>query len=165
VISVRPAVTGPAGTAEPARARRVPPWLVAIIAVCLLAIAGTVAVIIIPAPGQSPGGPAAKTAALPVLTVGGWTGTGPSSIGFSADGGNVVTGIVWSSWTASGARGRGTSYLDNCVPNCAQGTMTAVPATITLSGPADGRFTVIKERRAGATTTFTYSGFWPVNAS
>jgi ABC-type lipoprotein export system ATPase subunit len=164
-VALRSAVTGPAGAAAPAPARRVPPSLAAIIAVCLLAIAGITAVIVIPAPGQSSGGPAAKTGALPALTVGGWTGTDPSTIGFSADGGNIVTGIIWSSWTATGARGRGTSYLDNCVPNCAQGTTTAVPATITLSDPAGGRFTVIKERRAGATTIFTYSGFWPLNAS
>jgi hypothetical protein len=151
--------------------RRVPPSLAAIIAVCLVAIAGVIAVFIIPAPGRNSSGREAKIAAvppaspLPVLHVGDWTGTDPSSIGFSADGGNIVTRITWSSWTAAGARGRGTSYLNNCVPNCAQGTTATVPATITLSGPAHGRFTVITERRAGTTTIFTYSGLWPLDAS
>jgi hypothetical protein len=102
---------------------------------------------------------------LPVLTVGNWTGTNPSFIGFSGDGSNVVARITWSSWTLTAAEGIGTSYLESCVPNCAQGTTTAVPADITLSDPVNGRFTVIKERRAGATTTFTYPGTWPGDAS
>jgi hypothetical protein len=102
---------------------------------------------------------------LPVLTVGNWTGRNPSVIDFSADGGNVVTRITWSSWTPTGAKGLGTSYLDNCVPNCAQGTTTTVPAGIALSDPVGGRFTVMKERRAGAAATWTYPRLWPSDAS
>jgi energy-coupling factor transporter ATP-binding protein EcfA2 len=204
-VVLQSAVTAPASTTAPApawRPRRVPLPLAASIAVGVLAIAGTIAAIIIPAPGQSPGGRAARTVVLrpgspavhahrspppspspsisavasqppaaatspplPVLTAGDWTGTDPSTVDFSGDGGNVVTGITWSSWTATGARGRGTSYLDNCVPNCAEGYTVAVPAEIYLSVPVNGQFTVMRERRAGATSAWTYPVPWPLGAS
>jgi hypothetical protein len=43
------------------------------------------------------------------VTLGGtWTGMEPSTIAFSADGGNIVTGIRWSSWNHVNAVGQGT---------------------------------------------------------
>lgn len=102
---------------------------------------------------------------LPVLAVSDWTGRDPSEIGFSADGGNIVTQLHWSSWTSTAAAANGTSDIQNCVPSCAQGTHTPVATTITLSNPVDGHFTAMTETRNGQTTHWTYPSNWPGNAS
>jgi hypothetical protein len=100
------------------------------------------------------------------LTVGGYTGRQPSKIYFSADSGDIVTGLAWASWTAAGATGSGISSIQDCVPSCAAGTATTVPTTITLSSPVNGRFTVITEVRDGKTLRFQYPGGpWPLEAS
>jgi len=108
--------------------------------------------------------PAPAPAPLPVLSVGDsndyYSGIKPAMIDYSADGGNVVTSIIWSSWTADSAVGNGTSNLQGCVPNCAEGTETPVPATITLSNPVNGQFTASTEVRDGQTSTE-----WPQFAS
>jgi hypothetical protein len=88
------------------------------------------------------------TAALPIITLGGFSGRYPTEIAFSADGGNVVTGITWSSWTANGAVGNGTWTYENCVPDCVHGSQTPYPATITLSNPVGGQFTTLTEYTA-----------------
>jgi hypothetical protein len=109
---------------------------------------------------------AAPTSPLPGLSVGNWTGLRPSGIDFSADSGNIVTGISWSSWTATGATGEGTSGIQNCVPDCASGTITYVPTTITLSDPQDGHFTRMIETRQGQSVIERYgTSSWPFNAT
>ena len=102
---------------------------------------------------------------LPVLTVGSYTGMKPTEIAYSGDSGNVVTKIQWSSWTATGATGQGTSDIDSCVPNCAQAPPSFVPATVTLSAPVNGRFTKMTETRNGSTSYWTYPSAWPGSAS
>ncbi|HWG02367.1 MAG TPA: hypothetical protein VG164_11060 [Trebonia sp.] len=114
-------------------------------------------------PGTSPRSRPASV--RPLVTIGKFTGWAPSQIDFSADGGNVVTGIRWSSWTTAGATGRGKSGIESCVPNCAAGKVATVPATITLSAPRDGRFTMLTETRAGQTMTLRYPSSWPLAAS
>jgi hypothetical protein len=108
---------------------------------------------------------ASRVTATPVVAIGQFTGRAPSEIGFSADGGNVVTGLRWQSWTASGAAGQGTSGIESCVPNCAQGSVRYVPTTITLSSPVNGKFTVITEKRNGQTATAKWPVMWPLDAS
>lgn len=83
---------------------------------------------------------APSNGSLPTLVVGSWSGMKPTTIDFSGDAGNVVTSIVWSSWTATQAVGQGTSVIQGCVPNCAQGSNTPVATTITLSKPAERLF-------------------------
>ncbi len=102
---------------------------------------------------------------LPVLTVGGYTGMKPTEIGYSGDATNVVTTITWSSWTAAGATGQGTSDIDSCIPNCAQAPPSPVPTTVTLSAPVNGKFTKMTETRNGFTSTYTYPDNWPESAS
>jgi hypothetical protein len=98
----------------------------------------------------------------PKLILGRWSGIEPSQIDFSADGGNIVTGLLWSAWTKSRALGQGTSDIQSCVPNCAQGTDTPVSTTITLSDPRRGRFTEMTENRNGLTSDYTYGPrTWP----
>jgi serine/threonine protein kinase len=102
---------------------------------------------------------------LPVLTIGGYTGMKPTEIAYSGDATNVVTTIAWSSWTAAGASGQGTSDIDSCTPNCAQAPPSLVPTTVTLSAPVNGKFTKMTETRNGFTSTYTYPDNWPESAS
>ncbi len=118
-------------------------------------------------PATTPASTPASTvpAQLPVLTVGSYTGMKPTEIAYSGDSGNVVTKIQWSSWTATGATGQGTSDIDSCVPACAQAPPSFVPATVTLSAPVNGRFTKMTETRNGSTSYWTYPSAWPGSAS
>ena len=89
------------------------------------------------------------TTTLPTATLGQWTGIEPRLIQFSGDAGNIVNNIEWSSWNNLGAVGEGEWGSDNCNPDCAQGTVTYYPTTITLSLPSDGRFTELTEDQSG----------------
>jgi serine/threonine protein kinase len=119
----------------------------------------------------SPGQPAASTSgpssstALPVLAVGSYSGMRPTEIAYSGDATNVVTGLTWSSWTASGATGTGTSDIDSCVPSCAAASPDNVSTTITLSDPVNGQFTRMTETRNGSTASYTYPNNWAQSAS
>lgn len=109
-------------------------------------------------------------APLPVLIAGPYRGRRPANIDISGDAGDIVTGLRWSSWTASSATGEGASNIQNCVPNCASGTDTPVPTSITLLDPVDGYFTELVERRDGQTEVFVYTpghlpDDWPGDAS
>jgi hypothetical protein len=101
---------------------------------------------------------------LPVVVIGGFAGRNPAQIDFSADGGNIVTGIRWASWTGTWAVGTGRSAIESCVPNCALGSVRYVPATIMLSQPISGRFTSLTERRAGREFTMKWPLPWPLGA-
>jgi hypothetical protein len=59
----------------------------------------------------------------------------PSAIYFSADGNGDLTGITWSSWTAHSAEGSGSINVNNCQPDCAEGTTVNVPVSVALSAP------------------------------
>jgi len=117
-------------------------------------------------PSQSTSASASSSStALPVITVGSYSGMEPTEIAYSGDATNVVTGITWSSWTATGATGTGTSDIDSCVPSCAAASPNPVTTTITLSDPVNGRFTQMTETRNGSTTSYTYPGNWAQSAS
>jgi hypothetical protein len=91
----------------------------------------------------------------------------PAGVYFSADGTNVVQNIRWREWTDTIAVGTGTHYVDNCRPNCAQGTTTSVPETLTLSQPQGGYFTLIVGSYDGNVTEY-HSGKdlqWPLDLS
>jgi hypothetical protein len=59
--------------------------------------------------------------------------TEPTDMSSTADGAQYVEGITWSDWGSPTATGTGTMEVDNCDPNCASGTRTGYPATVTLS--------------------------------
>ena len=59
--------------------------------------------------------------------------TEPAQIVTTADGSGYVKNLVWSGWGTAIAHGAGILEVDNCIPNCAQGTFTGYPATVTLS--------------------------------
>ena len=56
----------------------------------------------------------------------------PTSIVYTGDGSRFFTGapkahhksapLKWTSWTATGGHGSGFDWINNCTPNCAQGT-------------------------------------------
>ncbi len=105
-------------------------------------------------------------APLPRFSAGTYTGIKPSEIDFSGDGGNIVTRISWSTWTATRANGKGLSDIQSCVPSCVQGSNKTVTATLVLSEPRDGRFTELVETRNGQTSAVSYgSSGWPFHAS
>jgi hypothetical protein len=58
----------------------------------------------------------------------------PKQIVTSGDGSGYVAGITWSGWGSARATGAGTLKVNNCDPNCAQGTYASYPATVTLAG-------------------------------
>jgi hypothetical protein len=62
----------------------------------------------------------------------------PSAIYFSADGNGDLTGITWSSWTAHSAEGSGSINVNNCQPDCAEGTTVNVAVSLALSAPTSG---------------------------
>ncbi len=69
----------------------------------------------------------------PVVTCNGELKSQPTQIILSGDGTAFVTALTWTGWGLEGATGHGTLKLDNCDPNCAQGSLTSYVATIVLS--------------------------------
>ena len=159
-----------------ARKWRVVPATVAILGVVGTGAAGAAASILRPTSGTAARSTSAAPtvtlarASLPVFIAGRYHGRRPRTIDISGDGGDIVTGLRWSSWRASSATGEGTSNIQNCVPNCAQGTDTPVATSIKLTNPAHGYFTKLIERRDGQTEVFRYTpghlpDNWPGDAS
>jgi hypothetical protein len=71
--------------------------------------------------------------------VGGCTGsqmkTRPANMLLSGDGSRYVKALTWRGWGTATATGTGTALLDNCKPNCAQGSDSRYPVTIVLTRP------------------------------
>ncbi len=59
----------------------------------------------------------------------------PKEFEFSADGSEFARISSWSSWTSTEATASATMELNNCNPNCAQGTFTSYPGLLLLSDP------------------------------
>lgn len=72
----------------------------------------------------------------------------------------AIDNLVWRSWGAEGATGSGIEFKVTCVPNCAQGSPTYSPVTVTLTGaaPPDFRYTsaIITDQNTGRSDT------WPM---
>jgi hypothetical protein len=107
-------------------------------------------------PGGTPaatGSGRAGAATLPTVTFGRFTGRKPAVIVLSdRDRGGTITGIHWTSWTATRAVG--------------EGTLNTVPTEVTLSAPKDGRFTRIGETSNGDLFLQAYpDNDWPTGAS
>jgi hypothetical protein len=93
------------------------------------------------------------TSTLPSVTIASWTGREPVRIYFSGDGGNVATGLTWSLWSQTVAVGHGVRDELGCVPDCAQGSSTPYPVTLTLSDPVGGVFVSLLEQTADSKGT------------
>ena len=120
----------------------------------------------LPAKIETLGGNSRPAPDAPKLVAGQWAGIEPSQIDYSADAGNIVTELVWSSWTRTQAVGQGMSDIQSCVPNCAQGAENPATTTITLLHPENGHFTQMTENRNGLTTDYSDTPQdWPQYAS
>jgi hypothetical protein len=109
--------------------------------------------------------PAARAQRLPHLVAGSYSGIRPRGIFFSGDSGNIVLQIKWARWTQTTAVGHGTSDIQGCVPNCADGSETPAATRVTLSRPRAGHFTEVVEVRAGHTYVGHYGhSSWPEGA-
>jgi hypothetical protein len=127
-------------------------------------------------PTTAPGGPAGgpqpsqaclqRTPTLPVASFQGWCGIKPKSIAVSADGGNIIGQIRWSSWTPEAASGVGISDIQSCIPSCVDGTDTPVTTSVRFVTPVDGVFETMIETRNGQRTSYSFvHGYWPYSAS
>jgi hypothetical protein len=110
--------------------------------------------------------PALGLRAVPKLIAGSYSGIKPREVFFSGDGGNVATKIKWIRWTQAIAVGRGTSNIQGCVPNCAQGSEAPVATSVTFSRPRAGHFTKVVEVRDGHPLVGHYGHHigWPQGA-
>lgn len=86
----------------------------------------------------------------------------PSQIADSADGSGYVKDLVWSNWGGQQATAAGLLEIDDCNPNCAQGSFVGYAATVTVAGlkpygtGLEGYSTiVIQAPEADDTSTFT----------
>jgi hypothetical protein len=91
-------------------------------------------------------GTSASTAAI---TVYGQNLVEPSTIGFSVDGGNIVSDLKWTNWGAPTTVGTGTVDIQGCVPDCADGTNTPTPTTLTLTDLDSGYYGQVTEATEG----------------
>ena len=86
----------------------------------------------------------------------------PKTIGVSGDGSGFVTALVWSDWGSPRATATGTLKVDDCNPDCASGTYTSYPATVTLAGLKPygtglEAYSTIVVQSPAANLTYTYT--------
>jgi hypothetical protein len=86
----------------------------------------------------------------------------PKQITTSGDGSGYVKDLVWSDWGSPHATATGVMELNDCQPNCAQGTYTGYPATVTLAGLTPygtdlEAYSTIVVQSPAANTTETYT--------
>lgn len=72
----------------------------------------------------------------------------------SGDSTAFLSGMTWQSWTASEAIGTGMYKLDDCQPDCAQGTVHAVPVVVTFSQPVKACHPAVRWFWSHASFTF-----------
>jgi len=87
----------------------------------------------------------------------------PAQVIYTGDGSGVLGGFAgkgplrrfgalrWSSWGHHQAMGSGAVWLDDCTPNCAQGTFHPYPVSVHAFAPSAGHFTRL-------TLRYTYQG-------
>lgn len=88
----------------------------------------------------------------------------PYTIIISGDGSNFLAGrgqtskhprvgrLSWSQWSATDGRATGANWIDDCEPNCAQGTLHPYPITVHVYRPR-----VIAGRRLFTRLSYTYA--------
>jgi hypothetical protein len=56
----------------------------------------------------------------------------PKEFDIFCDGSGALVKLAWTSWNGTEATGTGVQYVDNCLPNCAQGKWTHENAVVVL---------------------------------
>jgi hypothetical protein len=82
----------------------------------------------------------------------------------AADVNAQIRNITWTYWTASSAFGSGRRVVDDCNPDCADGNITYIPETVTLSDVVGGRFMTLTERYNNQTLTSSAPILEPLSA-
>jgi hypothetical protein len=84
-----------------------------------------------------------------------------------ADGGLGVTNVTWTSWGTVAANGMGTLHVNNCIPDCADGTSSSYPASISVTSPSSSSgvpifqdITVVPTGGQGQVESSTTPGAW-----
>jgi len=97
----------------------------------------------VPPSGAGPASSTAASAPLVYLAEGGPVGgtvlhapACKAGCHLSGDGTTSLWDMTWATWNSAVALGAGTEKLDDCTPDCATGTLHAVPVRVTLSRPA-----------------------------
>jgi hypothetical protein len=87
----------------------------------------------------------------------------PAQVVYTGDGSGVLGGFTgkgpfprfgrlsWPSWTDAQAQGSGAVWLDDCTPNCAQGTFHPYASQVRAFAPHGGHFTRL-------TLRYSYNG-------
>jgi hypothetical protein len=89
--------------------------------------------------GNSPKGPD-KLLVRPAQII--YTGDGSGILGgFDGGRGEGFGHLRWTRWTTGSAFGHGADWINDCRPDCADGTFTAHAATVNAFRPREGRFT------------------------
>ena len=89
--------------------------------------------------GTSPKGPM-KLLVRPAQII--YTGDGSGILGgFDGGRGKGFGHLRWTKWTTGSALGHGADWIDDCRPDCAEGTFTPHAATVNAFRPRGGRFT------------------------
>jgi hypothetical protein len=71
-----------------------------------------------------------------------YTGDGSAVLGgFDGSGASHPGHLRWSKWTRREALGSGAVWIDNCIPNCAEGTLSPHAVTVDAFAPRRGHFT------------------------
>jgi hypothetical protein len=94
------------------------------------------------APAAVPAGATPAPARVVYLAEGGSVGGTPvhapaceAGCQLSGDGTTGLWDMTWATWNSTAASGTGTEKLDDCTPDCAAGTLHAVPVRVALSRP------------------------------
>lgn len=81
-----------------------------------------------------------------------------------ADGGISLQGLTWSSWDAATANASGQISINDCTPNCADGTFRSYPATASVTGlvPYGGGYRYTSLTVSSPGTAEFASDTWPL---
>ena len=82
----------------------------------------------------------------------------PRQLDLAGDGSGYVRNVTWSSWLPGTAIGSGEYGLDDCEPDCGDGTFHYARTTIVLSGPITSAAIAFSRRRCFASLTERRSG-------
>lgn len=165
------------GQSRAAGGGSVPPATTATPATAAPTTAGTTSTTVAPAPATAAPAPSttapssttvapATTPVMLIQAAGGQTRSyvRPTATYYSGDSSNIVDKLTWTSWGPTGAVGHGTWREESCVPDCASGSITAVPATLILGAPHSGHFTTMTERAGSLDRSYTYPARWALDA-
>jgi hypothetical protein len=73
----------------------------------------------------------------------------PTGLGLSEDINSQLRDLHWNIWNQTQASGWGDALSDNCNPDCAQGSITPIRITITVSGVVNNHYTYMAWTNGG----------------